>query len=329
MRGLWLVLALASACGGGAADPVPVAAAEPAAGCPGPQVGPAQGWRHTRNRAFSTLVGDAGHAADDPMVNPGSSAQVEGKFAYGTVSKDLQDEDVTLWLQVRCGQWRPVTTARTDSDGRARFQVDAAHIPVAGAYPFELVVLGDGSRAQGHIYVVPRGTPAALFDIDGTLTTGDGQLIKEVVGGDASVRPGAVEVVRQHVAAGHMPIYMSGRSYNLRELTRDWLRKNGFPRGPLITTRKLGQAMPTTGGVGRFKLETIDVMTGGVGVAIRFAYGNASTDVCAYAQAGLPPARTYIIGKHAGDACAGYPPTNGLADYRDHLGPLAKLLGGP
>jgi hypothetical protein len=210
MRG-WLLIAVLASCGGAdpavtpkeeAAAPGVAAAPAGAAACAGPEVGPARGWRHKRNSAVSTLLGDPAHAAGDPMVNPGSSAQVEGKFAYGTVSKDLQDEDVTLWLQVSCGRWLPVTTARTDGDGRARFAIDAARIPVAGAYPFELVVHGDGSRAQGHIYVVPRGQPAVLFDVDGTLTTGDDQA--RVLGGDAgSAR--ARSTWSASVAAGHMP----------------------------------------------------------------------------------------------------------------------------
>ncbi|HTM19067.1 MAG TPA: hypothetical protein VL172_01115, partial [Kofleriaceae bacterium] len=325
-----LLLGLLAACGAGAdapaADPPPPAAAPAATACPGPQVGPRQPWRHGSSRAVSTLAGDAAHAADDAIVNPGSSASIEGKFAYGTVSKDLEGEDVTLWLQVRCGVWKPITSARTDGDGRARFTVDASHIPAVGAYAFELVVLGDGTRAQGHIYVAPRGTPAVLFDVDGTLTTGDGQLIVEVLGGDANLRPGAVDVVRKHVAAGALPIYMTGRSYNLRQMTRDWLRRHGFPRGPLLTTRTIGQALPGGGRVGKFKRQQIEILRDGAGLDIRYAYGNATTDVCAYADAGLPPERTYIVGKHAGEACAGHAPTQPIGDYRDHLAVLDQLL---
>lgn len=330
-----LVLLLLAGCGssGGSgtepAPPVTAVAAAPAADttCAGPPVGQPQGWRHSGSRAVATLLGDPAHAASDPVVNPGADALVEGKFAYGPASKDLQDEEITLWLQVRCGQWAPITTVRTDADGRARFQVPAARIPLIGAYAVQLVVRGDLSRAYSYVYVVPRGTVAVLFDIDGTLTTGDGQLVKELIGSDAAVRPGAADVVRRHVGAGHMPIYMSGRSYNLRELTRDWLRRNGFPRGPLLTTERIGQALPGEGRVGRFKRAAIEVLTGGAGVDIRYAYGNASTDVCAYAEAGLPPDRTYIIGVHGGDACTGHPPTHAIADYREHLPALEALLG--
>jgi len=44
-------------------------------------------------------------------------------------------------------------------------------------------------------------------------------------------------------------------------------------------------------------------LLGRTGVVVAAAYGNALTDVCAYAEAGIPPARTFIIGPHAGAAC--------------------------
>jgi hypothetical protein len=48
------------------------------------------------------------------------------------------------------------------------------------------------------------------------------------------------------------------------------------------------------------------------------AYGNATTDICAYAEAGISAAVTYIAGKHAGEACGDGEPTQPIANYRDH-----------
>jgi len=323
------VAAVAAGCGGASVKqeaPGEAAAAVDGQTCPGPDAGPRRAWRHRWTRATATLFGGPQHAADDPVINPGSDALVEGKFAYGRVSKDLEGEDVTLWLQLRCGAWAAVDRQRTDRDGRARFRVGAARIPRPGAYRFVASVDGDRSEALGYIYVVAPGTRAVLFDVDGTLTTGDGQLIADFLGGDAEVRPGAVEVARRHAAAGEMPIYMTGRPYNLREITRDWLGRHGFPRGPLLTTRRIRDSLPGGGRVGRFKRDSITALTEGAGVDIRYAYGNASTDVCSYANAGLAPERTFIIGDHGGDACDGYPPTQAVHDYPEHLAALDTLL---
>jgi len=38
-----------------------------------------------------------------------------------------------------------------------------------------------------------------------------------------------------------------------------------------------------------------------VGLNIVRAYGNATTDIAAYADGGIPKADTYIIGEHAGE----------------------------
>jgi hypothetical protein len=289
--------------------------------CPKPAPTEAEEWRHQwGSGATANLLGEPHHAAADPVVRVGSSARVRGKFAYGATSKDLEDEDVSLWLRMkRCGPWIRVTTARTDSDGRASFAVPAARIRRPGAYPFQLIVHGDRSRAYGTLFVVRPGIRAAVFDIDGTLTTSDAQLAKQLVGGgDPTMRDGADELVRAHVRAGYLPIYITGRPYFLREASRDWLRRHGFPRGVLITTDRLADARPSRDRVGAFKLRSLRALQA-VGVDLDRAYGNASTDVCAYTEAGIAPSRIFIVGKHAGDRCDDGPPTRAIRSFRSHL----------
>lgn len=41
--------------------------------------------------------------------------------------------------------------------------------------------------------------------------------------------PGALELVRAYVAAGHDVSYVTARGSSLREVTREWLRANNFP----------------------------------------------------------------------------------------------------
>lgn len=67
------------------------------------------------------------------------------------------------------------------------------------------------------------------------------------------------------------------------------------------------------------KRETLIDMEARAGLDIRFAYGNATTDVCAYATAGVHPNATHIIGSNAGTACPGFEPTVAVDDYITHL----------
>ncbi len=327
MRALAALIAATCSCYAPTHVREPAAHAAPRV-CPQPAIGERRPWRHhVGSAATSTLLGEAHHAVSDPVINPGSDAVIDGKFAYGTTSKDLEDEQVTVWLQARpCGPWVPAAAARTDDDGKARFSVPASRLPRVGAYPFQAVVNGDLTRAYGTIFVVAPGAPAVVFDIDGTLTTSDLQLAEQLVlGDDPAMRDGANEVARAYARAGFLPIYVSGRPYFLREASRDWLRRHHFPRGVLVTTDTLGQAAPSTSGVGAFKLQRLEELRDGAGVNIRYAYGNASTDVCAYARAGIAPQATYIVGKHGGAHCGGYAPTVPLKSYPSHLPSLHGL----
>lgn len=60
----------------------------------------------------------------------------------------------------------------------------------------------------------------------------------------------------------------------------------------------------------------------GLGLRIVAAYGNASSDVCAYERAGVPPRQTWIVGDNGGTGCDGADPTHALTSYVEHLAAL-------
>jgi phosphatidate phosphatase PAH1 len=270
--------------------------------------------------AVSTLAGRAAHSASDPITNPGRSAVVRAKFAYGTVSKDLEGETVSLYLRMGvCGAWREIASAVTDHDGEVAIEVPWARIPEVGRYAYQLVVRGDLSRAYGTIYVLDRDTKAVVFDIDATLTRSNRELYKEIAWGkDESPRPHSVELVRAYVRAGYLPIFISGRPYLLRESTRAWMIRHGYPPGPLITTNSLGDSIPGKSHVGAYKVRTLKALQQ-IGVVFRYAYGDASSDVCAYARAGIDPKRTFIFSDAAHEGCAGHAPPHQLHRLGAHL----------
>ena len=292
--------------------------------CPQPEPGERVKWRHGGSAATATLVGDSHHSANDPIINPGQDAVIKGKFAYGTISKDLQDEQISLWLRMApCGPWRNVAQGLTDSDGRLDIPVRRDLVPSPGAYPFQLIVRGDLTRAHGTIYVLPRNTQVVIFDVDGTLTTGDDEVVMQITfGSDPEVRPGASAVVSRWVEAGYLPVYITGRPYPLRGSTASWLYRYQFPPGPLITTDLFGQSVPGEGGVGQFKSAILGGLRDDAGLDIVAAYGNASTDVCAYSEAGIDPSQTFIVGSGT-PRCQDHPPVEPMPSYIDHLETMA------
>jgi phosphatidate phosphatase PAH1 len=97
----------------------------------------------------------------------------------------------------------------------------------------------------------------------------------------------------------------------------------------LHTTASLGEELPTNGGVGTYKRDTLRAWEHDPGLVFVAAYGNATTDIFAYAQAGIAPSATYIVGAHGGEAADGYAPTQAVADYPSHLHDLASLPPAP
>lgn len=286
---------------------------------------PLGAWRNPFDSPITVSAGDPHHSAVEPVVNPGQPFTFDGKFAYGVFSEDLEGETVEVWLrQVPCGAWERFANARTNNDGR----ISLAHpgFPEVGTWDFRLRVPGDDSRAVGRVRVVPPGTKAVIFDVDGTLTIGDSEIFQEILlGQDPELYPGGPDVVGRWAEQGYFVVYLTGRPYFLNPASRRWLERHGFPDGPLRTTDSLAEAVPNAGGVQAYKLAWIRHLEMTAGLDFVAAYGNAPTDICAYAQSGIDVDATWIIGPHGGEACDGFPNTHAVVDYPSHLPALADL----
>ena len=246
------------------------------------------------------------HAAHDVAANPGAKVTVVGKFAYGDVGKDLEDEPVSVWLD-DCSKLARIGSGETDDDGRAAIEITAP--PHPGEYTLHFVVTGDGSSTRASLWVLAPGTPVVVFDIDGTLTQSDAEVNKDVLDEhfdrmyDGDYAPVTYvdgrELAQTWVDKGVLPIYVSGRPYWLSQYSRDWLASEEFPRGMVRTTDRHRDVVPKIEGVGKFKAATLRRLLA-LGVDVQAAYGNALTDIWAYADVGIPRDRTFIIGPHAG-----------------------------
>jgi hypothetical protein len=176
-------------------------------------------WKHPRSRLIAQS-GIANHAIQDLLVTEGSPVIVGGKFAYGHPSKDLEDEPVLGFLDTSSG-WVPLGEESTDDDGRVWFTVSP---PLqSGVYNVKLEVEGDASVADAWLWVLPRGTHLSIFDIDGTLTTRDEEILKNVEADlflpllhrqyVPKAYPGAVLLTQAQAARGYVNVYLTGRPY--------------------------------------------------------------------------------------------------------------------
>jgi hypothetical protein len=253
-----------------------------------------KGWRHNITSPTITALGGPNHRIRDVILATGEASKLRGRFTYGTVDKDLGDEDVELWLQ-RCPAWEKIGTLTTDKDGIVWFDVPGT-LP-AGDYKVRMVVLGDLSTADGMVAVWRPGMQAIVTDIDGTLTTSDWETYKDVIfGGDATMYADADRVIKEWARKGYRIVYLTARPQIVNRYSRAWLAKRGFPFGPL----RLAEDTGVVADAHAEKLGFLNDTKKRVGVVWRPAYGNATTDITAYETAGIPKADTYIIGPEAG-----------------------------
>jgi hypothetical protein len=265
----------------------------------------ARGFDHKRSALVG--MGDPNHSMQDVVAAPGATVAVAAKITYGDAGKDLEDETVEVFLD-DCAELVAAGSGKTNDDGIATVSVTAPASPCA--YAMTAWVPGDGSYASATLHVLPPGTELVVFDIDGTLTTDDAEVSRDVLDehfghiADGHYRAAAYA----HGAAlaklwrdrGFVILYLTGRPYWLADHSRAWLRDEGFPEGIVRTTLRHRDVVPKVDGVGRFKADVLrDLIDRRYRVVA--AHGNATTDVWAYAQVGIPTDRTFIIGPHAGD----------------------------
>ena len=68
----------------------------------------------------------------------------------------------------------------TDGDGRLSVSLNESMPSMpSGTYPLRFQVKGDASLAESTLRVSPKGTHLVVFDIDGTLTTTDEEIMKD------------------------------------------------------------------------------------------------------------------------------------------------------
>lgn len=237
------------------------------------------------------------HMIHDAIVASGTQATVIGKFDYDPVlHKDLEDEYVHTYLVGgNMDEWEYLGRYRTDSDGKI-------YVPVSkpvGEYRVRMVVEGDRSTVDGFLSVVEPGRQAVLFDIDGTLTINDFEAYLDYAGiKTAQAHAYAPETVNAYRDKGYQILYLTARPYWVTHDARQWFPSYGLlPWHYHSNPYGDGPIPPDTL---EFKTQYVSYLRNTVGLDIIRAYGNAETDIAAYAAGGIPAEDTWIIGENAG-----------------------------
>ncbi len=271
-----------------------------------------------QNRILSKLHSPY-HMVHDEVINPGEEVTIVGKFDYSRMHhKDLEGEIIHAYLYgTGMDNWQHLGQFITDSDGKV-------YVPItlrsAGEYIVRMIVEGDLTQADGFISVVPRGQETVLFDIDGTMTKKDFDQVGDYLGTSvAEAWEYVKETVQAYIDKGYRVIMVTGRPYwNTRD-TREWFTSViNLPQWHLRTNDDGGS--PLDYETENFKRTYLSYLQKAKGLKIIRAYGNASTDITAYADSGIPREDTWIIGDNAGKQG-----TQGIFDdYTNHYSEVVQ-----
>lgn len=151
---------------------------------------------------------------------------------------------------------------------------------------------------------------AIVADIDETLTTSDLEWITQMLIGthDPAERPGASDMMQAYADRGFFILYLTARpatttlgftGETATDATARWLVEHEFPTDPARTRLILSPDLVLGDATTTYKAGALQDMQA-EGFTFAYAYGNATTDIAAYAAAGIPKDVTFIIGAQAG-----------------------------
>lgn len=262
-------------------------------------------------KANTYVETNAGPAAG-PTVFEGRKArtgQSSGLTAIG-----LKDEPVSLWYyDPSASAWTTLGKTTTDAEGNYKLEPANAIVTEYGR-PVYSILEADGTCAEHYDVLLPPGSKLVLTDIDGTMTLSDEELFKQI--DDGSYVPlqneSAELLMNTWSDKGYPIVYLTARPHEFRSETREWLAKEGFPVGAVITANSL----VFDDSAREYKRAWAQRMLEDYGWEVVAAYGNAESDIDAYEDVSIPKDITFIIGEFAGASGTVAIDNN---DFSDHI----------
>lgn len=253
------------------------------------------------------------HHTQDIVSLPGVNVTLGGKFAYGVFSADLEGESISVAVNA-CDRWASVGEFTTNDTGTGHLSLATDALGL-GQFGVTQTVEGDATSVASTLLLVPPGTHFVVFDVDGTLTFAEMELLQK----NPRMRADAAALTQLWAAKGYAVIYLTGRPVALHSTTLAWLRAFDFAPGTTHLSESAGQLLPTNAGVGDYKLAYLRHLMD-MGFHVDFAYGNSKTDRYAYGAAGIPLDNIYYVGTaQAADGA------QAIDAYRDHLQTVRTL----
>jgi len=229
----------------------------------------------------------------------------------GVFSSPLPGENVSLWFyDPDQTSWQTIGRGQTGADGY--YDLPDTGFVAPNGQPIYSMLEADGSCAAHYDYLMPSGSKFVVVDIDGTLTTSDAELIMQVT--DETYVPmmmtAANTMAQAWAAKGYPIVYLTAREHVFDIETRIWLDLMQFPKGPVITSNGSGSTADV------YKTMWLQRMISSFGWVPYAAYGNAVTDISAYANVSIPLDHTFIIGPEGGMGGTVAIPND---DYTQHI----------
>jgi hypothetical protein len=281
---------------------------------------PATGWANAANErldeesnhervgsahpiALSTLTADQ----DQPAIVYFGFSMLGDEYLP---TEACEAERVTMYMhESDVDEWTPLDQAVTLSSehtfesyrlaGVALLDVPAERLPPAGQARSIVHLLEPVNfYARAVLYHFAPGAQAVVFELDGTLLSLNSfsvcLSVKDIC--ETRIRNDAERLARTWAQKGYDIIYVSERSPAAYHETYEWLVETDFPPGLVrLADSTIDARAPVP-----FKRRVLASMRA-AGIDIVAIYGDAKTDIVAYADAGVPKDRTFIIGPHGGE----------------------------
>mgnify|MGYP002620043485 CR=1 FL=1 len=249
-------------------------------------------------RSDSSFGRDIVETEDGDQVLEGGYCRI-GNFIPNNCGNGLANEWVSFW-EYRDDAWQNLGRVRTDDGGRYSFSLTGDDRYPIGEHTVYAVFEATQTCAEHGVFVYPEGTQVIITDIDGTLTRDDNEFITQLSNPShvPAQNTGSDRLMQTWNDKGYIVVYLTARPNDFRWQSRNWLRSQGFPYGPMETATSFvfGETART------YKRAFVNRVSGDLDWDIVAAYGNAFSDVDAYEDGGIPKNVTFTINEASGAA---------------------------
>jgi len=239
---------------------------------------PVEKWQRRFNRMKLRNL-SANHRANDVIVLEDNAQVLSAKFSYGPLDFALSGEKIDIFIsdsaQKSNGEYQFYASELTDNNGKIKYELPLDKRLPLGIYQVKMIVKCDHTYVEFYMAVLPAGTEAVVFSIDGSFAANI-----SFSGTDPKVRAGAVDVVRYWQDLGYLIIYITARPDMQHYKVTNWLAQHNFPLGLVFFSDGLRRDPIKQKG------ETLKNLVTNNSLILQAAYGSAK-DIPMYANLGV------------------------------------------